>query len=546
MTHSINKIGVSKYGLLRTLLVLMLFSCNKSKFEPVEHYPDPPPTLVKFLEQAPNPSIGTEGSEVVFSVNGLDGKEGHFQFFINQTEAEVLAVGKDFVKVKVPANASTGGAAVLIDGEYYFGPTFTVRGKIKIDPLFKTDAYQSNDAIGGIVKATGNNYLIYGSFTDYNNKKTSDKAITGLALIDQNGAFSGSSLILGKEGLNGPVNTVLYNSASSKFLIGGSFTNYDTVNNINNIVRLNTDGSLETMEVDVINPDPVNMPDANKATVPSFNGGVLGSVSKLFYDADGRVIAVGNFVGHISTFYERSTVKGPYLDRVQANQLIRMNADGSFDSTFNFDKSSNKSYAGGNGFIYDATQLANGQVIIVGNFTSFSGKTVNYITGIDMSTGLPDDNFNLGGDGADGAIQRITYNENTGKILLTGSFKHYNGQEVNGVVMINEDGSIDPGFKFKNIEGGFPNYAGQLNSGKIIVSGSFTKYDGIVRPGMLILNPDGSLAAGYNNIGLFRGQIGGMIETPASAGLPTVILVGKFDRFDNQQVGNIVKFRIEN
>jgi hypothetical protein len=79
-----------------------------------------------------------------------------------------------------------------------------------------------------------------------------------------------------------------------------------------------------------------------------------------------------------------------------------------------------------------------------------------------------------------------------------------------------------------------------------MVSGSFTKYNNIIRPGFLILNPDGSLAAGYNNMGLFRGTINGFVELPSSGGMPAVMLVGNFDRFDNKEVGNIVKFRIEN
>lgn len=527
------------------LASLLVISCVKSKFEPVEHYPDPPPTLVKFLDRAPNPAIGAEGSVVTYQVSGLKGKEGQFKFFINQTEAEVVEIAENTVKVKVPANASTGGAAVLINGEYYFGPTFTVRGKVTIDPLFNADAFRSTGPVDGIIKAAGTNYLLYGSFNNYNNKATADKPITGITLVDVNGAFAGTQLNMGKEGLNGPVTGVVF-TPSSKYLVAGSFTKYDTVGNINNLVRLNNDGTLETMVVDVINPDPVAFPDDDKATVPSFNGGTIGSVSKLFTDNLGRVIAIGNFQGHVSTFYERSTKAGPFLDRVQVRQLVRMNSDGTFDSTFNFNKAEEKSYAGGNGFIYDAVQLANGKVVLVGNFTTFSGKTVNYITGIDMETGLPDESFNNGGSGADGAIQQVTYNKTTGRLLLTGTFRHYNGQEVNGVVMIREDGSIDPGFAFRSTEGGFPNFAGQLTNGKVIVTGSFTHYDGVVRPGMVILNPDGSLAQGYNNLGLFRGQVTDLMETPAVAGVPTVILVGAFDRFDNKQVGNIVKFRIEN
>jgi hypothetical protein len=157
-----------------------------------------------------------------------------------------------------------------------------------------------------------------------------------------------------------------------------------------------------------------------------------------------------------------------------------------------------------------------------------------------------DPSFNSGKTGADGSISRITYNATTNKILLTGSFKNYNGAPANGVVMIDNNGATISSFAFKIPEGGFPNFAAQLNNGKIIVTGSFSKYDNIVRAGMAILNADGTLAAGYNNMGLFRGQVNNLIETTSTNGSPAIIMVGSFDRFDNKQVGNIVKFRIEN
>ncbi len=531
------------------LPAVILIACKKSTLEPVDTYPEPPAVLVKFLDGNPNPSLGAEGSTVTFNVNGLKGKEGQFTFFINQVAAQVVAVTENTVTVTVPANASTGGSAILINGEYYFGPTFFVKGKVSIDPLFNVDAYRSNGPIAGIFKrADGTSYLIYGSFTNYKNGATVTNPITGIALLNTEGDYLPvtSQFKMGRLGFNGAISNVIQRP-DGKYLVAGSFSKFDTVTNINNIVRLNPDGSLETMVVDVINPDPVNNPNDGQAVVPSFNGGTAGHVTKLFYNSStGNSTAVGNFSFHISTFYERSTRTGPYLDLVKARQIIRMNDSGAFDSTFNYNFASNESYAGGNGFIYDALHQADGKIVVVGNFTSFHGTPANYIVRIDGNTGLVDPGFNTGNAGADGSINRITYNAVTNKILLTGNFKNYNGTAANGVVMIDNNGATVSSFSFKNLEGGFPNFAGQLNNGKIIVTGSFSKYDNIVRAGMAILNPDGTLAPGYNNMGLFRGQVNNLVETTSTNGSAAVILVGSFDRFDNRQVGNIVKFRIEN
>lgn len=282
--------------------------------------------------------------------------------------------------------------------------------------------------------------------------------------------------------------------------------------------------------------------------MPSFNGGVSGGIVKAFYDdSRGSITAVGNFTNYSSTFYERSVKGGPFLDLAKIRQLVRMNGDGSLDSTFNYNAGTQSGYDVGNGFILDAMQLPDGRIIVVGNFTTFDGQVVNYITRINTADGLVDPTFNMGGSGADKSISHISYNANTGKILLTGNFKNYNGLPANGVVMIDQDGAVDPSFTFRKVDAGIPNFAGQLDNGMIIVSGSFNKYDNIVRPGFLILNPDGSLASGYNNTGLFRGAIYGFTElTSSTTGGHKVILVGNFDRFDGTQVGNIVKFTLGN
>ncbi|MFT4094433.1 MAG: hypothetical protein QM640_12415, partial [Niabella sp.] len=77
-------------------------------------------------------------------------------------------------------------------------------------------------------------------------------------------------------------------------------------------------------------------------------------------------------------------------------------------------------------------------------------------------------------------------------------------------------------------------------------SGTFTNYDGVVRPGFAILNADGSLAEGYNNTGYFNGIIYDAIETTSTlTGYPAVFLVGNFNRFNATEVGNIVKIVLE-
>lgn len=537
------------FAIGKFLMVSLLFlACKKNRIEAVEIYPDHPAQKVKFLEGNPSPAQGTEGSLVTFNVNGLLGREGNFEFFVNQVKAEVVEVKENSVTIKVPENASTGGVSVQVEGEYYFGPTFVVRGKISIDPGFNPDVYRSNGIILSMTEV-GDFYMATGRFSNYQDKATATIIIPGMVKLNKNtleyltpSDASASQLKVGKDGINGPV-TSFVDLGNGKYLIGGDFNKYDTVHSINSIAQINPDGSIDSMRVDIIGEPP-----NDKATVPYFNGGVSGAVQRIFYDAvHNRVLAVGNFYAHVSVFYERSTKDGLYQDRISTQQLVSMKRDGSFDSSYNYNYSTKKSYAGANGAVYDAIMMADGSLIIAGNFTTFHGKPAHGIVRIGAADGMVDNTFNAGtGVNNGGYISRIVRNETTGKIMLTGNFSSYNGQPANGVVMINEDGSPDPAFTLKKLDGGIASFAGQLNNGKIIVSGSFNKYGDIVRPGIAMLNPDGSLAKGYNSMGLFRGAIQGFMETTTASGLPGVILYGLFDRFDNKQVGNIVKFRMEN
>lgn len=530
------------YAFLFLTLPAMFIACNKTKIEPVEVYPEAPEVLVKFLDNPPNPSIGAEGSEVVFSVTGLKDKEGKFEFFINQIEAEVLSVTDETVTVKVPSSASTGGSSILIDGEYYFGPTFKVRGKVSIDPTFNPDLYKSNGPILEMREWNSSIYVAAGSFTDYQDKASKTIIIPGIVKLDKatlgynSPGATESQLKVGEKGFTGTVSSVIPVD-NGKYVIAGSFSQYDTITNINSITRIYQNGAVDSMVVDVVGTAPLD-----KATVPAFNGGVTGSVVKTFYDeAEKTFTLFGNFNAYVNTFYERSSIDGLLFDFIEMSQLVRLKENGEFDSTFNYNHGEKKGYSGGNGFVYDAVKLSNGDFLVTGNFTTYHKVAAKYIVRINGSDGSVSNAFS---GGADGPINRIVQNKKTGNILITGNFKHYNGQPVNGVVMIKETGEINTTFNFREIDG-VPNFAGQLDNGKVIVSGSFTRYNDVVREGMAILNEDGTLAKGYNNFGLFRGQINNFIETTTNAGQPAVILYGAFDKFDNRTVGNIVKFRME-
>ncbi len=546
--------GAGIYVFAMLCMGVTMFSCKEKDMIGDSPYSKGPEPLVHFKDVRPVPEEGKAGSEVTFAVTGLK-SSGDYTFYLNQTEVEVVKATDSTVTIIVPENASSGAASVVVDGQAYYGPVFTVEGKVAIATSF--EAFKgANYGIQQIIKNPSNGaFLIVGDFTDYQGiaaaSGSSDgnaKYVNHIAAISSTCEFKDGILNAG-EGANGPVHTIARSTVEGDLFIGGTFGTYNVRKGIMNVTRLNSNASLDTMSVDLVNLDPENTPDAGKDTVPTFNGGVSGgffsSVIKLFYDAPtDEVIVVGNFTKYLNYYYPRSTKDGKIVKELEMHQLLRLHPDGSLDSSFNYNPSENASPEGGNGYIVDAVRTPDGKIVIVGNFTVYNGNTVNRICRIDDHTGLVDQSFQTG-SGADGTIGRITYNEVTQKFLITGAFHNFNGKPANGVVMLNADGSVDENFKFGKTTSGRANYAGQLDNGLILVSGRFLKYNGVVRSGFMILNPDGTLAEGYNNTGAFVGQINQIIESETSLKNPGVILVGRFSLFNNIPVNNIVKIALK-
>lgn len=270
-----------------------------------------------------------------------------------------------------------------------------------------------------------------------------------------------NSFNIGK-GFNGSVFSTAQQS-DGKILVGGIFTTYQDVNQ-NYLTRLNADGGR----------------DVSFDIKTGFNG----NVRDVTMQPDGKIIVNGEF-----TTYQGSGQK----------RLIRLNADGTKDSSFNI----------GTGFDGSVLAIAlqpDKKLIVGGNFKNYQGASQNYLIRLNPD-GSKDTSFDIGtGFGSQytlGTIQTIVLQPN-GKILIGGEFKYYQGKNYNYLIRLNSDGSIDSSF---NIGTGFDYYVYSIalqDDGKIIVAGGFTHYqeyylyDRIAR-----LNSDGSKDISFNVGALF-------------------------------------------
>jgi uncharacterized delta-60 repeat protein len=233
------------------------------------------------------------------------------------------------------------------------------------------------------------------------------------------------------------------------------------------------------------------------------------------------------FIGNFSFYYATTSYNGP---------IFRLNSDGSFDTGFNPNFS--PSYQS----IYDGAVQPDGKIILVGKFTSSGTVTTNCIARINTD-GTLDTSFNPGGAGplfglAPNAVNRIKLQPD-GKIIIAGNFGAYNGVARKNIARLNEDGTLDlsfnPGTGFDEL--GTTSYPPTLNSlalqadGKLLVGGKFVGYNGLAKRSIVRINTDGSADTGFQ-IGLgasytFQGASGNSYDYPAMVRAVAVQANGK-------------------
>ena len=305
--------------------------------------------------------------------------------------------------------------------------------------------------------------------------------------------YQGISLNYGEPHIN-----AIKIQSDGKILIGGEFNTANGVST-NGIARLNNDGSYDTTFT-----SPLVYQDVVKSIYVQSDGkilvGIYGSIKRLNsdgtfdntfsspitngyiadinIDSNGKIIVSGGFT---------------YYGSGQCPKTARLNANGTIDTSFH-----------GNvipdGFINKVLLLPDGKIFIAGWFSLFSGNTVNDMAVLNTDSSLsPSFSAGVGVSGTiTGGVSGIVYDaalQPNGKILIVGNFTNYNGTIQNYIARIDQDGSLDTSF---NIGG--TGFNGTVNSckltpdEKIIVSGSFTSYNGVGRNRIARLNNDGSLA----------------------------------------------------
>jgi len=539
-------------------LAIAAVSCKKSAGLAEDPYAGgKKPLEITFISKTTEPEMVKVGDVLTLKVKGLEKYLNDFKVYVNEVEAEVITASTNdsTLTFKVPADASTGSMWIASQNQTFFGPIVKIGGKLEIDASWKVVNGATNtigsSTVYDIEPLPSGRYFVTGAFNSFELKGTTALPNGGIAQMLADGTYSTDAVKFGSGAVGGlktitSITRIPSGTYSGKFIISGYFSAYNSTRTnrqtLNSIARLNADGSLDTTVVtDIVNPKPEQL-YKNGDTLSAFNAGVDGVVRKSFVFND-KIYFVGNFLNYKRLYLRNSTYDDKAYDLTRMRQLVRVDMEGAMDSTFHYNKTTRQSEAAANGAINDAMMQSNGQLILVGNFTSFNGTPANRIVRLNLD-GSVDNSFNVG-VGADGDVYSIRYNEKNQQIVISGAFTTFNGKAAAGINLLDKNGANVSSFVPQGITGGIASFAGQLDNGRIIVAGSFNRYGTYLRQGFMVLEANGQLAVGYNNTGGFVGRVYDMVETATATG-SKVILVGDIFRFNTALPRNLLRLNFSN
>ena len=359
------------------------------------------------------------------------------------------------------SNAIVYSIAVQPDGRIIAGGNALISDPFSTTPKFlarlNTNGAQDttfNPTVGGTVLKvalqTDGKILIGGSFI------ISVSGITrrSVARLTPTGALDAA--FDSGAGASGTVYSI-EPQANGKILIGGFFSTYAGIAR-NGVALLNGDGSLDS----------------------AFNlAAQSGDAPYGFYSTrllpNGKVFAAGSFT------YTANTVR---------NTAIIINSDGSVDSSLALNST-------GFGRINSVLVQPDGKILVGGSFNRVNGVSRNTIVRFNAD-GSVDSTFDVG-SGASGLIYTMVLQPD-GKILVGGTFFSFNGVTRARIARLNTDGSVDTTFDtattLQNI--GVYGIAVQPD-GKVLAVGNFTYILNNVRyTSFARLNANGSLDANFS------------------------------------------------
>ena len=233
------------------------------------------------------------------------------------------------------------------------------------------------------------------------------------------------------------------------------------------------------------------------------------------------------------------------MDGVTLNNIARLNADGTLDTSFNTDGS------GFNDSVRAIVQQADGSLLVGGDFTSYNGNSCNRIVRVSADGALDTAFLTEIGSAADNSVYTIG-EETDGSILVGGQFETFNGEAVEGLIRLTSSGAKNTenalSLPFKSTWDSSIHHLQLEPDGKIITVGSFyippISGSGI-RSGIARLNIDGTRDTSFDpDAGFHTAGVTNTLNTAYTiARQPDgkYLVGGSFSAYDETNVDMVIR-----
>jgi len=227
---------------------------------------------------------------------------------------------------------------------------------------------------------------------------------------------------------------------------------------------------------------------------------------------------------------QKLIVGGEYLslNGISSPYLTRLESNGTIDESFNTGTSFN-------GKIYASYIQPDGKIIVGGSFTTYNGIASGRLIRLNTD-GSYDDTFNTSIAANSGIIYGITP-QSDGKLIIVGSFTKYNYVTVNRIARILADGSLDLSFMTGSGSSSNITNAKILSNGNILITGNFVNFNNVSANRIVCLFPDGSVDHSFNTGTGFDDDVNAMAVQSDGK----IILGGKFTNYNGNNANRIIR-----
>jgi uncharacterized delta-60 repeat protein len=221
-----------------------------------------------------------------------------------------------------------------------------------------------------------------------------------------------------------------------------------------------------------------------------------------------------------------------YIVDREAYNVPAGSLDGSFDPQPGFD-----------GDVYRLVLQPNGQIIAAGDFLAVNNTTRTRLARLNVDGSL-DNSFQHNVPGANAAVRALLM-QSDNRLVVGGSFTKYNGINRNRFARILGDGSIDSSFNIGAGADGDIFALAETFSGTnrfILVGGAFNTFNGQLRPGLARLNNEGDLDPKFNPGLVVDGTVYAIAVYPTNTIHPGKILIaGEFTSVSGVSVPGLAR-----